>query len=117
VQGRRAERERQMLQLALRLSQDVGLLVRLHSGRDASGAAAEAASVQAAGAALLACARRLEGQEDEGAGDALRALAACPPGAHWAVDPRVLLREDLQKLLRVSQAAARAAAAEIPPPG
>jgi uncharacterized membrane protein YccC len=99
VHGSRAERERQMLQLALRLSQDVGLLVRVRTETDAS-------SVQAAGAALLACARRLEGVEDDGDRDALHALSKSSQGG-FAVDPMALLREDLQKLLRVSQVVGR----------
>jgi uncharacterized membrane protein YccC len=103
VQGSRAERERQMLQLALRLSQDVGLLVRLRAEADAS-------SMQAAGAALLACARRLEGIDDDADRDALHALSNSALGAS-PVDPLALLREDLHKLLRVSHATAKAAAA------
>jgi uncharacterized membrane protein YccC len=102
VQGSRAERERQMLQLALRLSQDVGLLVRLRAGNDE-------ASTQVAGAALLACAHRLEGDEQTGDSDALHALLNSSQHSE-PVDPLALLREDLQKLLRVSQAAAKPAA-------
>lgn len=97
AQGSRVERERQMLQLALRLSQDVGLLVRMPTQADAS-------STQAAGAALLACARRLEGVDDGPDGDALHALSNSSHGGR-TVDPMALLREDLQKLLRVAQAA------------
>ena len=104
VQGSRVERERQMLQLALRLSQDIGLLLRVRGKRDAARAEADATLIEAAAAALLACARRLEGAEDANHREALRDLAA-NPSTGWSADPPALLREDLQQLLRVAHAA------------
>jgi uncharacterized membrane protein YccC len=103
VQGSRTQRERQMLQLALRLSQDVALLLRVRAARAADQSEPDAALVQAAAAALLACARRLEGAEDAHHREALRELAASPV-AGWSADPTGLLREDLQQLLRVAHA-------------
>jgi len=99
VHGSRVERERQMLQLALRLSQDVALLVRLRARGDATRSAADAAMARAAGAALLACAGQLEGVEGDGDRDALRALSDDSLGG-WPVDPLMLLREDLGLLRR-----------------
>lgn len=107
VQGRRDQRERQMLQLALRLSQDLGLLLRIRAAHDASRSEPDAATVLSVSAALLACADRLEGAEDARHREALRELAASSADA-WSADALVLLREDLQQLLRVAHAASGA---------
>jgi len=104
VHGSRALRDRQMLKLALRLSQDVGLLLRVRATHDEARAREDAALVEAAAAALLACARRLEGAEDARHREALHALAP-GPGAPWSADPVAMLRDDLQQLLRVAHAA------------
>jgi uncharacterized membrane protein YccC len=107
VHGSRAQRERQVLKLALRLSQDVGLLLRVRATHGDALAEADAALLQAAAAALLACARRLEGADDAGHREALRELAA-GAGEEWSADPVGMLGEDLRQLLRVAHAAAEA---------
>lgn len=104
VQGTRALRQRQLLQLALRLAQDVALLARLPRLREAPRSEADEDLVRHARRAIADCAAALEGGTLAAAREALAALQA-PADAPWTVDAVAQLREDLAQLLRVAHAA------------
>jgi len=97
-------RRRQLLQLALRLAQDVALIARLPRLQVSPRAGADEEIVRRARRALADCALALEGDGLPAAREALGALRA-PADAPWTVDALAQLREDLAQLLRVAHAA------------